>query len=349
MDSATTKKTCAKCNKGAGTAMCHGCQQSFCTKHFIEHRQELSQQMDNIGQEHDVLRKDLTHEQSTHPLLTRINQWEQESIIKIQTAAESARTDLQQLLNKAKNSLKTLVSKMTGELQSSRDSDDYTELDIKKWTDQLQKLRAMLDSPTNINVDYENDTRTMVRLIKVTDQRSSDSLDSRTSRNLETSVSERFLESFGKIKLSEGGLLATCVDGYQEKSCVSGINRYSSGIHYIRFRIEQINTNFYPFLGIVNLSEKLKSDIWHSTSCHGWWDLDYLVVGGRGQIQSYTRITRTGDEVTLILDCDNQRIQLEHHRTHRIVDMSIDLRICAFPWKIIVSLCNKDDCLRIVQ
>src|SRR5689334_16342849 len=123
MSSATRKKICSKCNKSGGVATCDGCQQSFCTKHFIEHRQELSQQMDNIGQEHDVLQRDLTSEHGTHPLLARINQWEQESIEKIQTAAKSARLGLQKLLNEAKNSLKISISKMTEELQSSRESD----------------------------------------------------------------------------------------------------------------------------------------------------------------------------------------------------------------------------------
>jgi len=347
MDSATTKKTCAKCNKGAGTAMCHGCQQSFCTKHFIEHRQELSQQMDNIGQEHDVFRRDLTYEPGTHPLIARINQWEQESITKIQTAANSARTDLQQSLDKAKNSLNTSVSTMAQELQSNRESDDYTELDIKRWTNQLQEFRKMLDNPTTINVDYGNDTRSIIRLIKVTTQQSSDSfheesqlpeLNNQISRSLETSGSERFVDIFGKVTLSEGGLIAMRIGGSGNWSYVSGIGRYSSGIHYIRFRYEQLSTDYYAFLGIINSSEKITTNIWDSTSRHGWCDLSYPIVGGERKKDHLTKITRTGDEVTLMLDCDNRRIQLEHHRTHKTVHMSIDLRVCAFPWKIIALL-----------
>jgi len=358
MTSATTKKTCAKCKKGAGTAMCYGCEQAFCTKHFIEHRQELSQQMDNIGQKHDVLHKDLTHEQSTHPLLTRINQWEQECITKIQTAAKSARTDLQQLLDKAKNNLNTSVSKMTEELQSSRDSDDYTEVDIKKWTDQLQKFCMMLDSPTTVNIDYDNDARSVIRLIRVTDQQSSNffdeasqlsELNSQISHKLERSVSETFVDTFGEVTLSERGLTATHIGNSTGRSGASGFGRYSSGVHYIRFRYEQLGARYYAFLGIINSSEKITTNIWESTSRHGWCDLGYSMVGGEKKKDNSTKITRTGDEVTLMLDCDNRRIQLEHHRTHKIFHMSIDLRLCAFPWKIIVLLPEKDDCVRILH
>jgi len=130
---------------------------------------------------------------------------------------------------------------------------------------------------------------------------------------------------------------------------VSGIGRYSSGVHYIRFRIEKIGEGFYSFFGIVNSSEKMTKNIWDSKSRHGWWDFAQCVVGDEMREAEFTTTIQTGDEVTLMLDCDNQRIQLEHHRTQRIVDMSVDLRLCAFPWQIMVSLRNKDDCVRIVH
>jgi gas vesicle protein len=358
MASATIKKTCAKCNKGGGTAICYGCEQTFCTKHFIEHRQELSEHIDNIGQEHDVLRRDLTNEQGIHPLLARINQWEQESIIKIQIAAKSARTDLQQLLSKTKNNLKTSVSKMTEELQSSRESDDYTELDIKKWTNQLQGFRKMLDSPTSVKIDYENDLRSAIRLIKVNDQQSSgfsypeaelSQLANLNTYSLETTVDERFADTFGKMKLSQSGLVAMCLNDDQSRCYTSGVGQYSSGVHHIRFGIEQLDdVRHYVFLGIVNSLEKMSNDVLNSTSRHGWWDLDDSVVSGKLQRDHFNKIIRTGDKVTLTLDCDSQRIQLEHHRTKRIVNMPINLRLCQFPWKIVVILIGKNACVKIL-
>jgi hypothetical protein len=338
--------------------MCYGCEQAFCTKHFIEHRQDLSQQMDDIGQEHDVLQRDLTHEQGTHPLLARINQWEQESINKIHIAAQSARTNLQQWLNRPKNSLQTSVSKMTEELQSSRELDDYTELDIKKWTDQLHEFRKILDSPITVNIDYEKDIRAAIRLIKVNDQQTLDSfyqpsqlyeLNDWLSHNSETFLSETFDDVFGKVTLSEGGLVATCLGGHEDRSCVGATGRYSSGVHYIHFRIEQTSTHYHSFFGIINSSEKMTYDIWSSTTFHGWWDLDYSVVSGKNNRRLSPETIRMGDEVTLMLDCINRRMQLEHHRTNRTVNMSIDLQLCPFPWKIIVLLLGKDDCVRILH
>jgi hypothetical protein len=314
--------------------------------------------MDNIGQENDVLHRDLTNEQSTHPLLARINKWEQESITKIQVAAEMTRADLQQLLEKAKNNLKTSVTKMTEELQSSRESDDFTEVDIKKWINQLQEIRKMLDSPPTISIDYEHNTGSVIRLIKVSDEQSSGcfnqasqtyEFNNRSSSNLETTVSERFADIFGEITLSESGFVATCVGDNNDRSYVGGIGRYSSGTHYIRFRIEKINSNWCIFLGIVNGLQKITSDVFNSTSCHGWWHLDFSIVGGKGGRHTSDSIIETGDEVVLTLDCNNRRLQLEHHRTNRIVDMPIDLQVCAFPWKIVIAMFSKDDRVRILH
>ena len=44
------KQPCIKCDKDGDIAVCSGCQQQFCIKHFIEHQQELTIQMDHIGQ-----------------------------------------------------------------------------------------------------------------------------------------------------------------------------------------------------------------------------------------------------------------------------------------------------------
>lgn len=56
------KQLCIKCDKGGGITICSGCQNQFCVKHFIEHRQEFAVQMDHIGQQHGQLRRDLSQE-----------------------------------------------------------------------------------------------------------------------------------------------------------------------------------------------------------------------------------------------------------------------------------------------
>ena len=90
-----------------GIVTCNGCEQSYCAKHIIDHRQELSIHMDHIGQEYDLLRRDLMKENNElHPLLQRIDLSEQESIRKIQQTAKQLRNDLHEWLDRNKDQLK---------------------------------------------------------------------------------------------------------------------------------------------------------------------------------------------------------------------------------------------------
>jgi len=355
MASTTIKQRCEKCDKGAAIATCNGCQRSFCIKHFGEHRREISQQMDNIGQEHDLLRRDMNYERSAYPFLARIDQWEQETIRMVQASAQKARIDLQQLLDQTKNELKIAMNRVTEELRTCQESDNYTELDIKKWTEQLRELRQMIENPSNINIGCENDATSVISLIKVSSlQRSmlysnqERRNDTRISEQYAVLSSEKFAEIYGNITLSADGLTGYCSGNHLDGSYISGIGRYSSRIHRIRFRIENKVSNFL-FFGIITASQNLTSEISKVKSAYGWWDLGFSVFSGHGKCEDYRKYINSGDEITLTLDCDNRLIQLQHHRTNTSVEIPINLEHCPFPWKIVARLDSEHDCVKIVH
>jgi hypothetical protein len=349
--SSNIKQSCVKCDKGGGIAICSGCQQQFCVKHFIEHRQELATQMDQIGQQHDLLRRDLSKEIPDHPLLARINTWEQESITKIQVAAEVARADLRQILDRTKTELKTMVDKLTSEFQSSQELDDYTEIDLEKWMKKLKELRATLETPVNGSILSDNFSQASIRLIKInTRSHPSIRISSSLERSLqlsETYTHEEFDKFDGSVILSDNGLAAKNVGDDHSRIC--GVNQYSSGVHQIHFRIDD-RTNSCPFLGIISLLDELNLRKITLPSVNGWSDLDYTIINGKSQGASVSnRTIQSGDKVTLILDCDNREILLEHHRTNRLVRQSIDLEQCPFPWKILVALSSRNGSIRILN
>jgi hypothetical protein len=358
MTSTMMKQTCAKCSKGGGIAMCNGCQRSFCIKHFSEHRQELSQQMDDIGQEHDLLRRDMNYEKNTHSLFACIDKWEQEAMKTIQATAKKARVELQQLLDQTKNELKISVDKLTEELRTCRESDDYTEVDIMKWVEQLKELRQMIENTSNINIGCENNVTSVIPLIKVSglqrpllSPNQGQRLNEIGNRSLEQYVvpsNERLAEVYGNILLSADGLMGLCTGSLWDGSCISGIGRYSSRIHHIRFRIDKKNS-IYLFFGIITATQKLIGTISSVNSAYGWWDLGSTIVNGKSKDRNSRRIISSGDEITLIMDCDNRVIQLEHHRTNTIDSLSIDLQQCPFPWKIVIRLDSEHDCIKILR
>jgi hypothetical protein len=350
MASALVKKPCIKCNKGGGVTSCDGCQQSFCIKHIVEHRQDLAIQLDNVGQEHDLFRRDLTQETLIHPLLIHIDEWEQESITKIQVAAETARADLRQLLDQNKNELRVSVDKMTNEMQSSREMDDYTETDLCKWTEQIKELRQLFETQLSIQIVENEDPTTSIHMIKVREEQPSNgksagnNIDCRDALIL---THERFRNFVGRVILSENGLIATCLGTYWDGSNVYGTRLYSSGTHEIHFQIEYKGSNNL-FFGIKTTSYDMHVQTLNSPHIYGWWELGQAIESVSGHRVHADRIIRTGDEVTMTLDCDNRQIRFEHHRINMITHLPVELEKCPFPWKIFVTLRSSGDSVRIL-
>ncbi len=108
--STLTKAPCATCgDKSVGIFKCEGCSRIFCRKHVNEHRDILSQQLDEIVFEYDILQQTITelNDQQNYrkSLFTKIDQWEKDSIMEIQQTANEARQQVEQLTNFQKGKL----------------------------------------------------------------------------------------------------------------------------------------------------------------------------------------------------------------------------------------------------
>ncbi|CAF1527369.1 unnamed protein product [Didymodactylos carnosus] len=105
---ATALKICDICRIDAGNSFCPGCDQTFCSKHFIEHRQQLSRELDTVISDHDYLVRKM--EENTNPkLFEDIDAWEIDAIGKVKETAEQVRQELRQILNAPLKQLKCLT------------------------------------------------------------------------------------------------------------------------------------------------------------------------------------------------------------------------------------------------
>jgi hypothetical protein len=154
MATANKRRPCFKCDKGVGRNMCIGCQQYFCNMDYNEHQKQLAKEIDNVTQKHDELHLHLIMENmgSEHPLLVRINEWEQRSIDRIHIVANEARTKLKQSLDQVKQETKASLSQVADQLKSSRENEDYTEIDLKIWMNKLESLKKLPLNPTEIEL-----------------------------------------------------------------------------------------------------------------------------------------------------------------------------------------------------
>ena len=326
--------------------MCNRCQQSFCTPHFAKHREDLSVKVESTIQEHNLLRHALSDRTRIASLGARINQWEQESILRIQTAAATARRDLEASVDRAKHDLETRMSELAQEIQRCRDSDDYAEMDIQRWSDRLVELQQMLERSSMVNIENDSNPQSVIHLIKICDllltpstreELNATTNQRRTTDQLVSVISDRFSESVGGIQLCNNGLTAACLNGCFDGSYAAGRDRYSFGKHHIRYRIERKESDFF-FFGILTATQTLQPRTSSAPSVCGWWELDFSVIHGESMAKNFKKTFIDDDELMLTLDCDHREIQLEHRRTQRVVTLPVDLNRCPFPWKIVLRL-----------
>jgi hypothetical protein len=347
------KQLCAHCVKSGSVAMCSGCQQSFCTKHFMKHRSYLSQQMEELNQKQELLQQDLHGDKCEHPLLSSIYAWERKSMRQIQEIAEKARSDLQEWVDKIKTEVRVSLNQINEQKQSSEKSDTYTELDLQKWTLKLEELRNLLEKPSTISILEDEKPSSVIRTIKVFGKQSTSDSSPVQEKNQSLSektidsVQEQFVQMYGPCKLSEDNRVVTHSSYRAGLSQITGNNQYSSGNHSISFSIENKGKK-NVFIGIISSSHKIISPTF-DYSVHGWWNLDHTIVNGESKSGDNNEIIQTGDKITLTIDCDNQQIQLEHHRTKRLVDLPVKLEVCPFPWKILLRLLTTGDSVRVLH
>jgi chromosome segregation ATPase len=150
---------CIACGKEKVTSKCSGCLQDFCYNHLGEHRQQLSKQLDEIQGERDLFHQTITQQTMSsqkHPLLKEIDQWEQQSIQKIQQTAEEARQLLVKYTSEHIIRIGQRLNKLTEQLKHSRDEDDIMETDLHKWKEELQQMTEQLNKSPNIEIQQSS-------------------------------------------------------------------------------------------------------------------------------------------------------------------------------------------------
>jgi chromosome segregation ATPase len=159
METGINKVHCVKCEKERSTSKCAGCSQDFCYNHLTDHRQELSEQLDQIEMNRDLLRQTLneqTNNPKQHLSMKQIDQWEKDSIKIIEQTAKECRQLLFKHTTKSINQVETNLAKLTDEMRKIRKENDFNEIDLNQLKNKLTQLAKKLDKPANLSVQQES-------------------------------------------------------------------------------------------------------------------------------------------------------------------------------------------------
>jgi hypothetical protein len=338
MATSSTRKQCANDDgcKQAAVTNCEGCSKAFCIKHFTDHRRLLDEEMNVIIEEHDLLQNSLNQQitkPDSHSLIKQIDQWEKESIEKVQQRAKELRQELLQSTNTYTNDLSKKFQQLSEKLKESRENDNFIETDLQDWKKTLTNLKANLTSPSRISIN-RCDNISLVENIAI---------------GLFKDKNDGFQYlSDNAVRILNDGQVAVR-NGSQHCTGLRGRNEYKQGRHNIRLCIEQLTGNWI-FFGINSKSTPLQSSSHISKSAYGWSSNKYIWMAGTSELNNSNSSCemKMNDTVTLIFDCDNRRICMINERSNVNQELIVDIKNCPFPWQLHVVLYEPNSRVRIL-
>jgi chromosome condensin MukBEF ATPase and DNA-binding subunit MukB len=170
MAAANGKIRCVICNKRKSTLKCRGCSKDFCYTHWDTHRQKLKIKLAEIENNKETFKQSfnqyIQQPNNNNTLIQQINQWEQNSIKKIQQTAEEARQVAVKNTDEYIHQIEIKLNKLTEELRESREEEDFNEINLRQYQEELSRLTKELSKLSNISI--REDSKSFINKIALT-------------------------------------------------------------------------------------------------------------------------------------------------------------------------------------
>ncbi|CAF1473724.1 unnamed protein product [Adineta steineri] len=159
MAMANNKRKCFTCHKENNTYTCEGCLKRFCSRHIPEHQQKLNDELSHIIIDYDQLKQKINEQnRQNHSLINQIDQWEMESIEKIQQKAQSYREIVIKFSETSINDIEIRFNDLNKQIQQLKKENDFNEINLNYLKSQLMKLTQELNSPLKISIKEDSES-----------------------------------------------------------------------------------------------------------------------------------------------------------------------------------------------
>ncbi|CAF1388771.1 unnamed protein product [Adineta steineri] len=149
------KTLCSVCNKNKITYSCDGCSQRFCLLDLTEHRQTLNNELHHIAGEYNEF-KETINEQKQNPqnssVIKQIDQWERNSIEKIQQTAKDWKEIVSESLQTYINDIEKTFNDLNEQIKQFQIENEFNEMDLSCLRNQLTEITEQLNNSSNISM-----------------------------------------------------------------------------------------------------------------------------------------------------------------------------------------------------
>ncbi|CAF1408441.1 unnamed protein product [Adineta steineri] len=173
MAMASNKTLCFKCKKEKITYPCEGCSKHFCLMDLTEHRQILNNELHHIANEYNEFKQTFDEQKQNpqnHSLIKQIDQWEINSIKKIQEKAQEYREIIIKLSQTCINDIEMKFKDLNEQIKQMQNENEFNEISLNYLRNQLMKIAKELNNPINISI--KEDSQSFINEISIISSKS---------------------------------------------------------------------------------------------------------------------------------------------------------------------------------
>jgi len=138
------KFSCKLCpddrRKNLCIANCIGCKDVFCFDHLIQHRRDLTNEIDQLIKQHADMKKKSFSQLNIDQHLEYIDKWEYETIELIHQHTKDVKEKIFSIFNTYKTDLKQYYTILGKELNDKKISNTFFERDITSFSQRIEQL-----------------------------------------------------------------------------------------------------------------------------------------------------------------------------------------------------------------
>ncbi|CAF4219786.1 unnamed protein product [Adineta steineri] len=168
MAMANNKTRCYTCNEEKITFNCKGCSKEFCLTDLTEHGEILTNELHSITYEYNEFKQTLNEQKQNpqnHLLIEQINQWEIESIDKIQQKAEEYRENVTKSLQTCTNDIEMKFKDLDEQVKQIQKENEFNEINLDYLRNQLKEMTEELNNPLKISI--KQDLQSLINKISI--------------------------------------------------------------------------------------------------------------------------------------------------------------------------------------
>ncbi|CAF1540897.1 unnamed protein product [Adineta steineri] len=156
---ANNKTVCLICNEEKITYNCKGCSKEFCFMDLTGHRQILTSELHHINNAYNKFKQTINEQKQNphnHSLINQINQWETESIEKIQQKAQEYREIVIKSSETCIDDIEMKFEDLNEQIKQMEKENEFNEIDLDYLRHQLKEITEELNNPSKISIKEDS-------------------------------------------------------------------------------------------------------------------------------------------------------------------------------------------------